>query len=83
MSVGAVRVAAPCGYTIYIMFLVLFCSLFVASIVLMLGLRGKETKNIINTLLVGLCKVLLAPSVFRGIFRLNKKLSCQTGILYK
>ena len=71
----------PYKCAICVVFLMLFYSLFITSVMLVLNLQKGRAGGVVGALLINLYGILLTPDIFQKVFHLGGGLSYRANIL--
>ena len=72
----------PYKCAICVVFLMLFYSLFITSVMLVLNLQKGRAGGVVGALLINLYGILLTPDIFQKVFHLGGGLSYRANILF-
>ena len=81
VSVKTMEMTMPYECAVYVVFLMLFYSLFIAAVMLVLNLQKGRSGGVVGALLVNLYGILLTPEIFQKLFHLTGGLSYRANVL--
>ena len=81
VSIKTMEMTTPYKCAICVVFLMLFYSLFITSVMLVLNLQKGRAGGVVGALLINLYGVLLTPDIFQKIFHLGGGLSYRANVL--
>lgn len=81
VSIKTMEMTTPYKCAICVVFLMLFYSLFITSVMLVLNLQKGRAGGVVGALLINLYGILLTPDIFQKVFHLGGGLSYRANIL--